>query len=50
VRRKAAVALGWLGNSYALDALEAALEDSAPDVQEAARAALVRIRAAQPRE
>ncbi len=40
VRRRAAVALGWLGNDAATEGLTAALEDSAPDVRAAARAAL----------
>ena len=34
VRRKAAVALGWLGNDYAEDALLAALEDKSPAVRD----------------
>ena len=44
VRRAAAVALGWLANDYAVEALQTAaqVDDSAP-VREAAQAALDKI-------
>ncbi len=45
VRRRAAVALGWIGNDYAEDALEAAaIGDPAPAVRDAAQTALEHIR------
>mgnify|MGYP000022350862 CR=1 FL=1 len=39
----AGVALGWLGNDYAVDVLTAALDDESAAVREAAQAALAKI-------